>query len=240
MSGFFIWTSPLKEAYVGTTPVKEIYVGTTKVRPTKKAFPYYTTSSSTILYCPLNEDLADKTGNYTMTASWSPTTGEYDGIDVTYFNKNYIKTTSNYTRNQTITVSCAVKKVWNWGSFCWQWQTSNPWERFIWTSSAYHWYSWSYYKTYTLNNDERYTITVVFPTSSSYPTVYINWVSTWSTWSFSWSRRWWCPIYIWWDWNWSSSNLQAYISNLIIENWDRWATKALNWHNTIKDYYGIN
>ncbi len=40
MPGFFIWTSPLKAAYVGTTPVKEIYVWTTKVRPAVQTYSY--------------------------------------------------------------------------------------------------------------------------------------------------------------------------------------------------------
>ncbi len=203
----------------------------------KPAFPYYDINSNTILYCPLNEDFTDKTWHYTLASSWSPSTWEYDWIDVTYFNKNYIYTTSSYTRNQTITVSVVAKIVWDWGSFCWQWQTNNPWEWFVWTWSSYHWYSSSYSRSYTLQSWYN-TITVVFPTSSTYPTVYINWVSTWTTWSFAWNRRWWCPIYIGWDWDWSPG-LQAYISNLIVENWDWWSTKALNWHNQIKNYYWI-
>jgi hypothetical protein len=69
----------------------------------------------------------------------------------------------------------------------------------------------------------------------------LNWsVASTTTWWFSSSLWWSCPIYIGWDWNWNSgSSLQAYISNVIVEKWARTSSKISEWHNQIKNYYWI-
>ena len=216
--------------------IKKVYLGTHQIYP--NSFPYYNYSSDTILYCPLNEDFNDKTWNFTITWSW-PITWTYDNIDTTYFNNNYLTTSTTYNRTWNITVSLVAKINHTGKGIVWQRWASWPRNWFVWDSSSFNGLSSWRWTNYTFPTNQRATITVLIPTGSNYPTVYINGVPTWTTTSFSWTKTWNIPIYIWHDGN-GSAWIQWYISNVIIENGHRDATKIINRHNKIKDYYWIS
>ena len=128
MPGFFIWTSPLKSAYVGTTPVKEIYVGTTKVRPTEFTRTYtiaYTSGGTNrspnlyVAWSKIKKIVAEWT--YYSSTSWTDWNFcilRNANSGTTYWTDFYIRSWANvsYYRN-TWSMNVYNGSSWTWQQF---------------------------------------------------------------------------------------------------------------------------
>lgn len=229
--------------------IKEIYLWTTKVRP-----PVRSPSSSTVLYCPLKNNVSDATWNHSM----SITTTSYwtvakDSTWFYYFNWGYI-TSENRSWPNEITLSARVKRYNKHSSadgwayfFSWHYRNGSPYHYFgiqAWTTGR--WAEYTVYngsaRTYSWTALPLQTRTHVVMTysSTSWLKAYQNGSqigsvsTTWNITSYSW------PTNIGATFAYGEQYFEWYLSEIILENTPRDATKVSDYYNRTKWNYGIS
>jgi hypothetical protein len=224
--------------------------GTEKqIRPTR-FIPWV----NTVLYCPLEDDILDHSGNHTMTLTTSSYgTVAKDSTWFYYFNGGYI-TSENYTWPNEVTVSMWLKKETKHTSEAWCWafsghyKSSHPYHYFAidtWNSDNTHNAEFIIYngsaRSVTTNAITEWVWTHVALTYSAttWLTAYVNGVSvgtyatTWNITSYSW------PTNIWATFAYTNQFYEGYISEVIVESVPRTAQEVTDYYNLTKWNYGL-